>query len=81
MNGKKARAIRKAVYGDTTIRNRTYYDSTGKPVGIGPVHNRKRDRVGVRGDTMHADQMRKLYQHAKKMHRTGRIKQANIKFN
>ena len=81
MNGHKARAIRKAVYGETTILNRTYFDETGKPVNIGPIHNRKRDRVGVRGGILHADQLRKLYQHAKKMHRTGRIKQANIKFN
>ena len=81
MNGKKARSIRKAVYGDTTILNRMYYDSKGKPVGIGPIHNKKRDRVAVSGDTLFSDQVRRMYQHVKKMHKTGRIKQATRKFN
>ena len=81
MNGTKARAIRKAVYGDRMHNYRAYTDQGGHPVGIGPIGNPKRQLVGVSGGILHADQARKLYQHAKRMHKTKQIMQRTRKFN
>lgn len=79
MNGKKARSIRRAVYGAMTFRNRSYVQrGSSKQVALGPIGNSTRRRVGFSGGTIESDAMRQMYQYAKKMHKSGAVTQRTL---
>ncbi len=62
MNQKKAKAIRKEVYGDMSSRNTKYITKDESDKG--------EDKEFIKNPTIHADKLRKEYQNKKKEYKS-----------